>query len=90
MRFYIYNNSGGIKEVKNRDINLPFQGYYWSIETIFLLYDKYPNLRLCLYGFDDRIMRNVYILTGDHSRRKNQFLSFIIEDKEKENETKQE
>lgn len=77
-QFYIYNNSGGIDQVKTRYISKPQQALYNNLFEIFELYSMYKNLKLKYYAYDRRIERHVFILVADHSKLKEQFLSYVI------------
>jgi hypothetical protein len=77
-KYYIYGTSGGIDNVKKRVINC--NNFYINDILEFIRNIKYCNATLTYYGYDQRIQRQVYKITADHSKLKQQFLHYVIQD----------
>ena len=79
-RYFKYDNSGGIQSVIDRVIDCN-SGYYESLIDLLQSCTRkgITNLRIVFYGYDKRLQKQVYMVTGNHSGFKNQFVSYFIE-----------
>lgn len=86
-QFYVYNNSGGIDQVKKREISHGHQ-FFCSFDDMWKHFEEHikqfkgENLTLHYHAYDDRIHSNVYMFTADITtagkRWKQQMISFMI------------
>jgi hypothetical protein len=86
-RFYVYNNSGGIDQVKKREITYGHQ-FFSSFDDMWHHFEEHikqfkgANLTLNYWGYDDRIHSNVYAFLADITTAgqcyKQQMISFMI------------
>jgi hypothetical protein len=84
-KWYVYNNAGGIDDIKNRIIDA---GHFYIDDVLDLFSLTYARAKQGCWGvsnlviryrtYDDRIDRHVYEMLGDHSGYKRQFVWYII------------
>jgi hypothetical protein len=90
---YAYGNSGGIDDVKKRLINPPYFKFYNCLyDLIHTLTNisyfgnsikAYKDLSIKHYGYDDRLNKQIFMVTANHSGLKNQFVCYFIEEETK-------